>query len=558
MKSPDPYTIEIIRSSLEAIGDEMFSALQRTSMSPIIYETLDFSVGVTDAKGDLITQGNGTTVFLAMIDSFVRDILSKFGARGQLHPGDVFLSNDPYEGGGTHLSDFGIAAPVFFNDELVAFVVNKAHWVDVGGKGAGSFSTNATEIFQEGIQIPSLKIISRGVVDQQILDIIAANIRLPKESLGDFWGGVAANRVGERRIIELFQKYGRDAVIEAKDQLLAYGEVMTRKDLAALPKGVFTADDWIDDDGITTDRLKVQVKLTITDEEFIADFTGSAPQATGPINNSRTGLVSAVRMIFKALTNPHIPANGGSFKPIKVICPDRTVFTAERPAPVSAYWETLMYAVDLIWKAMAPHVPHRLTAGHQLSVCAVILSGTHADTNEFALLVCPLVGGWGAGHDKDGESGQFSAADGETYNIPVEITEARYGVLVEQCGFHGLDGGGGEYRGGRGVVMDYRVRTDDFVLTGSFGRFKYPPWGLDGGEPGSANMLQVVRTDGRIETYGKVSGLALKRGDIVRMITAHGGGFGDPKNRSRERVLEDIRNGFVTQKQAESSYGITV
>jgi N-methylhydantoinase B len=321
---------------------------------------------------------------------------------------------------------------------------------------------------------------------------------------------------------------------------------------------VFTADDWIDDDGITQDRLKVQVKLTITDDEFIADFTGSAPQASGPINNSRTGLVSAVRMIFKALTNPHIPANGGSFKPIKVICPDRTVFTAERPAPVSAYWETLMYAVDLIWKAMAPHVPHRLTAGHQLSVCAVILSGTHADTKEFALLVCPLVGGWGAGHDKDGESGQFSAADGETYNIPVEITEARYGVLVEQCGFHGLDGGGGEYRGGRGVVMDYRVRTDDFLLTGSFGRFKYPPWGLDGGEAGSANMLQVVRTDGSIETYGKVSGLALKKGDIVRMITAHGGGFGNPKNRTRERVLEDLRNGFVTKKQAESSYGISV
>jgi N-methylhydantoinase B len=558
MSGTDPYTIEIIRNSLEAIGDEMFSALQRTSMSPIIYETLDYSVGVTDARGDLITQGNGTTVFLAMIDSLVRDILERFGTKGQIHPGDLFISNDPYEGGGTHLSDFGLVSPVFFRDELVAFVVNKAHWVDVGGKDPGSFSTNATEIFQEGIQIPTTKVISRGQVDEQILGIIAANIRLPKDSMGDFWAGVAANRVGERRIAELFGKYGRDAVLEAKGQLLAYGETMTRQDLAALPKGVFTAEDWIDDDGINPAPLKVQVKVTITDDLFLADFTGSAPQAQGPINNSRTGLVSAVRMIFKALTNPHIPANAGCFRAVEVVCPDKTVFTAKRPAPVSTYWETQMYAVDLIWKALAPHMPERLTAGHQLSVCAVILAGTHADTKEFALLVCPLVGGWGAGIDKDGESGQFSAADGETYNIPVEITEARYGVLVERYAFHNEDGGGGEYRGGRGVVMDYRMRTDDFVLTGSFGRFKYPPWSMKGGELGSPNKLQVLRTDGTVETYGKIAGLRLRKGDVVRMITAHGGGVGDPHHRPSERVLEDLRNEFITPEQARRVYGAGV
>jgi N-methylhydantoinase B len=556
MTPTDPYTIEIIRNSLEAIGDEMFSALQRTSMSPIIYETLDFSVGVTDARGDLITQGNGTTVFLAMIDSLVRDILAKFGAKGDIHPGDVFMSNDPYEGGGTHLSDFGLVSPVFHEGELVAFVVNKAHWVDVGGKNPGSFSTNATEIFQEGIQIPSVKIISAGVTNDTILEIIAANIRLPKDSMGDFWAGVAANRVGERRIAELFAKYGRTAVLEAKDQLLEYGETMIKKDLAALPKGTFTAEDWIDDDGITSAPLRVQVKITITDEEFVADFTGSAPQAQGPINNSRTGLVSAVRMIFKALTNPHIPANAGCFRAVKVLCPDGTVFTAKRPAPVSTYWETQMYAVDLIWKALAPHVPERLTAGHQLSVCAVILAGTHADTKDFALLVCPLVGGWGAGITKDGESGQFSAADGETYNIPIEITEARYGVLVDQYAFHNEPGGAGEYRGGRGVVMDYRVRTDDFVLTGSFGRFKYPPWSMNGGQNGSPNKLQVLRTDGSTETYGKIAGLPLRKGDIVRMVTAHGGGVGDPKRRSTERINEDVRNGFVTPEQARTEYGL--
>lgn len=226
----DAYTLEIIKNALVAIGDEMFAVLQRTSMSPIIYEALDFSVGLTDAHGNLIAQGQGTTVLLAMIDSFVHDILSKYGADG-VHPGDVFIGNDPYKGGGTHLSDFGLATPIFDGEELVAFAVNKAHWLDVGGAVPGSFSTNATEIFQEGIQIPICRIVEQGSRRQDILDIIAANIRVPQESLGDLWAGVAANGVAERRFKELVAKYGRSAVIAAKEELLAHGEAMVLKEL---------------------------------------------------------------------------------------------------------------------------------------------------------------------------------------------------------------------------------------------------------------------------------------------------------------------------------------
>jgi N-methylhydantoinase B len=554
----DSYTLEIIKNALVAIGDEMFAVLQRTSMSPIIYEALDFSVGLTDAQGNLIAQGQGTTVLLAMIDSFVHDILGKYGAQRDIHPGDVFIGNDPYHGGGTHLSDFGLATPVFHDGELVAFAVNKAHWLDVGGTVPGSFSTNATEIFQEGIQIPICLIVERGSKRQDILDIIAANIRVPQESLGDLWAGVAANGVAERRLKEIFVKYGRGAVLEAKEELLAHGEAMVRKELQALPKGTFTAEDWIDDDGRGSDPLKVCVAVTITDDRFIADFTGSAPQVLGTINNSRTGLVSAVRLIFKALTNPHIPANSGTFRPVEVLCPDRTVFTAERPAPVSTYWETQMYAVDLIWRALAPHVPERLPAGHMLSVCAVILAGTHAHTNKGVLCVQPLLGGWGAGQAKDGESGQFSAADGETYNIPIEITEARYGLLVEQYAFHSQDGGHGEFRGGRGVTLDYRIGTDTFTLTGSFGRFKFPPWSMDGGKPGSRNELQILRVDGTVETVGKVTGLPLKRGDLVRMTTAVGGGWGDPHKRDKKLVADDVRNGYITAAQAREHYGLEI
>ncbi|MCH8182389.1 MAG: hydantoinase B/oxoprolinase family protein [Proteobacteria bacterium] len=555
MSATDTFTLEIIKNALVAVGDEMFVAMQRTSMSPIIYETLDYSCGLTDPEGNLITQGNGTTVFLGQIDSLVREVLKKFGEKGDIHDGDIFISNDPYVGGGTHLSDPALVQPIFFEDELVAFVINKAHWTEVGGKDPGSFTTNATEIFQEGLQLPNIRIFSGGKPNAALIDLIAANVRLPEMSLGDMWAGVAANRVGERRVREIFAKYGVAEVKEAIVSLLDYGEEMIRQEMKNLPKGVFEAEDWIDDDGLGNGPFRIQVKVTITDDEFIADFTGSHAQVPGPINNSRTGLVSAVRTVFKALSNPSVPANGGCFRPMKVICPDGTMFTAKRPAPVSLYWETMMAGADLIWKALAPHIPERLTAGHMLSVCATIITGTHPDTGEFYLMVGPLVGGWGAGATKDGDGGQFASADGETFNIPVEIAETRYGVLVDQYAFHNDDGGFGKFRGGKGVVLDYRILSDTAVMTGSFGRNKFKPWGIGGGGEGSPNYAKVLRADGGEETYTMFHQIPLKKGDVVRLVTATGGGVGDPRERPRDKVRNDLRDGYVTIEQARVHYG---
>lgn len=553
----DPYTLEIIKNAVTAIGDEMFLAMAKTSMSPIIYEALDYSVGITDRNGDLLAQGNGTTVFLGMIDSLVHDILEKFGSKDDILPGDVFISNDPYEGGGTHLSDVALAKPVFFKDKLVAFTVNKAHWVDVGGMAPGSFTTDATEIFQEGLQLPTIKVISQGKPIEGILEILKSNIRLPENSMGDFWAGIAANGVGEAGLLALFKKYGLETVFTAMEELLDYGERMAAVELEKLPKGIFYAEDWIDDDGLSDEALKVCVKVEITDKKFTADFSGSAPQALGPINNSRTGLVSAVRTIFKALTNPGTPANGGFFRVLDVICPDGTVFTAKRPAPTSTYWETMLYAEDLIWKSLAEKLPERLTAGHVLSVCATILVGTHPETMENTILVCPLVGGWGAMKNRDGLNGQFSVADGETYNIPVEITEARYGILIDQYAFHNEDGGAGRHRGGKGVYLDYRIRCDSATVTGSFGRFKFPPWGMDGGQNGSSNYVEILR-NGKSSTpkeiYGKPARVKLSKNDVVRLVTATGGGWGKPQERSKKEIEWDIKNGYVTAEQVKKFY----
>lgn len=551
----NPYTLEIIKSSLTAIGDEMFAAMSRTSMSPIIYEALDYSVGVTDASGDLLAQGNGTTVFLGMIDSLVQDILTKF--ENNIYDGDVFISNDPYQGGGTHLCDVAIAKPVFYEDHLVAFTVNKAHWVDVGGANPGSFTTDSTEIFQEGLQLPTIKIFDKGQVLDSVMDILKANIRMPESSMGDFWAGMAANNVGESRLQDIFSKYGEETVFLAMKELLDYGEKMIAAEIKNLPKGTFFAEDWIDDDGLGSEPLKVCVKVEITDDKFTADFTGSAPQAIGPINNSRTGLVSAVRTIFKALTNPNIPANGGSFRAIEVICPDETVFTAKRPAPVSTYWETMLYAEDLIWKALAKELPDRLTAGHLLSVCAFVLAGTHPDTNEPIILVGPLVGGWGAMKNRDGLNGQFSIADGETYNFPVEITEARYGVKVNQYSFHNEDGGFGQFQGGKGNYLDYEICCDEAFFTGSFGRFKYPAWGVDGAADGSSNYVEILR-QGKSSTppeiHSKPARLRVVKGDIIRMVTATGGGWGQPSDRDEKQIKRDLKNEFISEEQIKKHY----
>jgi N-methylhydantoinase B len=552
----DPFTIEIIKNTLVAIGDEMFYALQRTSKSTIIYETLDFGVAITDAQGRLVAQGNGVPLFIGTLDAAVNAVRDRFATTGNLLPGDIVVTNDPYGGGGTHLSDVSLIMPIYHMGELIAFVGNKAHWTEVGGKDPGSWTTDATEVYQEGLQFPNVKLFNQGQPDQALIDLIAANVRLPDMTLGDMWAGVAALRVGERRFLDLCEKYGGDTVLIAIESLLDHGETMARQELGNLPKGTFEAEDWIDDDGIGNGPFGVRVRVTISDDEFVADFTGSHPQVPGPINNTRTGLISGVRAVFKALTNPEVPANGGSFRPVRTICPDGTVFTAKRPAPVSTYWETMLYATDLIWKALAPHVPNRLPAGHMLSVCGTVLAGLHPDNGELFLLVEPLVGGWGAGHDKDGESGQFCVGDGETYNIPIEITETRYGVTVDQYAFHNEDGGAGEYRGGKGVVLDYRVVGDELFLTGTFGRHKFMPWGLNGGQDGSPNSISVIRKDGRVEgPFGKVARLRLAKGDVARLVTATGGGYGDPARRPAAKVASDVRDGYITPEQASRFYG---
>jgi N-methylhydantoinase B len=554
----DPFTLEIIKDGLIAIGDEMFVTMQRTSMSTIIYEVLDYATGLTDADGNMITQGNGVTLFIGTLTYAVQSVLEKFGRDG-LKPGDIIITNDPYSGGGTHLSDPSLIMPIFRDGKAIAFAVNKGHWTEVGGKDVGSWTTDSTDVYQEGIQFPCVKLFIEGKPIESMIDLIRSNVRTPNMSLGDMYAQVASLRIADMRFQALCDKYGTQTVLQAIAALLDHGENLTRQEMAKIPNGVYEAVDYVDDDGIGNGPFEVRVKVTKTDDEFICDFTGTHPQVPGPVNCTRTGLYAGVRVMFKALTDPSIPANDGCFRPVRVICPEGTIFTCTRPAPVSTYWETMVYACDLIWRAMAPVLSDRLPAAHFLSVCGTVVAGTHPDTGELFILVEPQAGGWGATTQKDGESGLVSIADGETYIISVEVCETRYGVLVDQFGFHITDGGAGEYRGGRGLVRDYRIIADEAWVTGTFGRYKFLPWGMEGGQEGSKNyMLMLSRGERPPREFGKVARFHLKRGDVARLITGTGGGYGDPKRRPVEKIQQDVRDGYITLEQADRDYGVVL
>lgn len=555
----DPFTLEIVKDSLLATGDEMFIALAKTSMSPIIYEVLDYASGLTDAKGQLLTQGNGVTGFIGMLSYMVKQTVKKYGDKNELKPGDIIIVNDPYGGGGSHLSDVGLVMPIFYEGELIAFSANKAHWTEVGGKDPGSFTNDSRDIFQEGLQFPSIKLYDGGILNEGIVEVIRANVRFPDLSLGDMWAQVAALKTGERRVKEICEKYGKNLMLSAIKNQLDHGETISRQELKKLPKGTFSAEGFVETDGIGNGPFPIKVEVTISDDEFICDFRGSSPQVPGSVNCSFTGLASAVRTIFLAITNPDQNVNDGVFRPLEIIVDERSIMSAERPAPTSNYFETMLGCADLIWKALAPHIPHRLAAAHLLSVCSVTLSGNHQDTNEPFLIVEPSVGGWGGAVGQDGASGQFCILDGETYNVPVEVAETRYGVMLDEYSLR-IDGtGAGEYIGGKGVIRSYRAMSDGQAATVTFGRNQYRLWGTDGGLEGSVNEFNINKANGEVDgPFGVYPRYALQTNDVLQLMTATGGGYGDPLKRPAEQVARDVKNEYYTTEEAETLFGVKV
>ena len=546
----DPITLEIIQNSLQAAADEMFAAMRRTAMSAIIYEVLDMGTGITDKHGDLAGSGAGIPAFVGVLDKTVKKIIEKFSQQGEIEPGDVFMTNDPYNGGVTHLNDMILAMPVFIDDEIVAWTADIAHWNDVGGMVPGSMSTDATEIFQEGMIYPGVKLISRGKPIQSVFDILTANCRMPDFLTGDLWAGVAAVRVGERRILEIVNKYGKDVFLHAVEEYLEFGEQVSLNALKQLPKGTFSLEENQDNGQVYT------ITVEITDDEFIVDLRGNPDQDSGPFNMSADEAVVSCQMAFKNITSPDRVANGGTFRPLKVLLRHGSVFNPKYPAAMGIYYEIGIRLHDLILRCLAEHMTDRIPAGGFASVCGTLFGGIHPDTGRPYAVIEPELGGWGGSPDADGMSGQFCAFHGETYNCPAEVAEARYGVTVDYLSFHNEGGGEGQYRGGKGVRVDYRIRSDNAWLTVAYTRSKYPPWSLQGGQPGSPNHILIRRANGDSERHSVVSGLSLNRDDVIQVMTATGAGWGDPKKRDKAQVKEDLKNGYITPAQVEKYYAV--
>ena len=547
---PDPITVEVIQSSLTAITDEMFATMRRTAMSSIIYEVLDFGVALLNAEGDLTSSGSGIPGFIGMLQPGVKTIRKKFDPETEIHPGDIFILNIPHHGGVSHINDVVLMLPVFHEEKLLGWLSNKAHWVDIGGAFPGGISPDATEIYQEGLQLPGVKVIQKGEINQAVLDIICINSRVPDITKGDFWAGIASLRAGERRLLAIVNKYGAEAVLYSMDDYICLGEAIAIEAHKKLPKGQFSASETLEDGS------EVKVTITVTDDKFSVDLRDNPPQMKTSLNASYDSTLVDCMMLYKSITSPDTFGNSGSFKPIELLTDKGSMFDAEYPCAMGIYYETSMVVYDLLWKALAKAMPDLLPAGHYASICGTFMGGSHPDTGENHGIVEPQLGGWGATSTRDGLNALYTGFHGDTFNVPVEIIEQRNGLMVDQLSLNVTDGGEGEYIGGKGIKLDYRIMVDDWWLTMAYVRSEVGPWGMEGGKEGSTNYAVVKHVNGDEKRYSACTALTLKKDDVVQVRRATGGGYGDPKKRDKESVLSDIKNEYISPERAKEIYGI--
>ncbi len=553
----DVFTLSIVRNAIIAASEEMFAVTARTAQSPIIYDVLDFSTAITDHTGDVVAQAIATPAFVGMLDFNVKAVINWYGA-STLAPGDIIILNDPFLSG-SHLNDVAVVMPIHIETELVGFAVSKGHWNDVGGMSFGSWGPGRTEIFQEGLQLPPCRLYVQGKRNEDLVSVIRRNSRLPDMSIGDMEAQVAGLRAAAKRIEEIIRKYGRATYDATLDYIFTSGAALAKSGLQKLPKGHFSSRDFLDEGGPNDQPLPVHVEIDITEDEFRVDFTGNSPQLPFSLNTTYPGTVAAVRVVYMALIAPHERYNQGLIAPLKVIAEEGTIFHAQRPAATSVYWEALTYAADLVWKALAPHVPDHLGAGHFLSVVSDIVAGIRDDNNEPFALVEPNPGGWGGAYNEDGESALVCFADGETYAASIEIIESRYPIRVDQYALNVEGGfGHGKHRGGLGIIKDYRILNRTAEFTTDINRAVVPPWSLEGGEVGTLNGMYLQRDGKTLQRVRKILSHPMQHNDVVSIRTGGGAGYGPAIERDPLLVHQDLLDGYITPDQALTIYKVVL
>lgn len=552
----DPVTLEVIRHRLKSIADEMEMTLLKSAYSSIIKEGLDASTAIFDTNGETIAQGNSIPIHLGSLVPATRSILDEFPPP-TMKEGDAYILNNPYQGG-THLPDVTIIVPVFHEGEPVALGCTIAHHQDMGGKTPGSVPPDATEIFQEGLILPPLKLYDAGQPNHTLHSIIRNNVRIPDIVIGDMRAQLAAGHVAKTRIPALCDEYGQATVIEAMNALLDHSEAVTRKELEQVPDGTYSFADYIDNDGIEMDvRRKIQVQITVKGSDITFDFTGSSPQVKGPFNSPPSSTISTAYYTVRAITGSSIPNNSGCFRPIKVILPEASIVNPSPPAPVNSRTATVKRITDVLQGAMIQAVPDKLSAASSGQLLVMALGGIDPATNKAYVTSELGAGGMGARPTADGIDAVETDVS-NCMNIPAEAVEMDHPIRIIKSKLWNDSGGAGKFRGGLGVEKVFEVARGEATITYRGERHTLPPWGVFGGQPGNQGMARIHRKSGEVEEVPAKATLHLAEGDQLHTFTAGGAGYGDPLERDPEFVLQDVLDKRVSVQSALEDYGVVI
>jgi N-methylhydantoinase B len=552
--SVDPITVEIIRCALRAAANEMSAVLKKTAYNMMIYEVQDYCVAVLDHEGRTMSQNEGALpIFLADLGVAVKDGIEVYG-KDNIHSGDVFLVNHP-EICGQHLNNMAVYTPFFWQGRLLCFLAVRAHWIDVGGGSTGFGSSMTRDVYEEGLQVRSVKIYRQGKPNTEVLRLIEDNIRFPESSLGDLRAQIACCRTGEERLEQICRKYGGDVFLQAVETIWDQTDQLVREAVRAIPDGVYEASSFLDDDGrVLNKTIPIKVKVEVRGEELTIDFSEVADQVPGFINCGMSGGMAAARVAFKALTSPEREVNEGSFRALKVVLPPGKLLSARRPAPIGGWSLSLPTVLDTILRALAPALPERIPAAHKGDMGGYAIFGVNPKTGRRYVCQNIIGGGWGGRPFEDGPSSAVSMCQGDVKNTPVELQELYYPLFYECHRLRPDSGGAGKYRGGLGVEVKVRPLYD-FYVSRNTDRILCPPWGLRGGRQGAVNETLVQRDGLEEKLPGKFSHLLVHPGQTVTFLTAGGGGYGDPAERDPASVKRDLKLGLITAEKAREDYG---
>lgn len=555
-KQIDGITLEVMKNSFYTIAEEMGATLIKTALSTNIKDRVDCSTAIYTKEGSLVAQAEHVPLHLGLMPSVVKSVLQIYPEE-ELNEGDAILINDPYISG-SHLPDIFMISPIFYENKLIAIAANIAHHVDVGGISPGSMSVEATEIFQEGLRLPAIRIRKSGELDRELIRLLEKNVRTGDEVMGDIFAQLAANSVAEKRVTELVNKYSINHITYCMEEIMNYSDRRMRNAIKDVEKGVYEFKDYLEGDGITDELITICAKVAIGEDEITVDFTGSSKQTEGPVNSTRGVTSACVYYTIKSLLEPEVPPNAGTYRSISIISPKGSIVNPNFPAAVSnANSNTSQRIADTIFGALADVLPEQSMAACSGTMNGFSIGGFNKESNKYFSYVETYGGGQGGLSNMDGMDGVHTNMT-NTLNTPVEVIEQSFPFVVNKYGLVDESAGPGKYRGGLGLTREITVLDDGFTVTLMSDRQKNGPWGLFRGKEGKTSSCHLTTPEGKIKKLSSKETINLLRNSTITLKTAGGGGYGEPVKRSSEKVLQDYILGYISLEQAFNQYKVKI